>query len=60
MAESRSSEEVHRRNIEVMGQDLGPYYTALHNELSWLYVRWQQYQELFGTKPERTSKDSVS
>ncbi len=36
-----------------MGPELGPVFHALYYELSILHIRWNQYVELFGTKPER-------
>jgi hypothetical protein len=53
MSEYRTAEEVKRHHIEVMGHDLGSLYYALWNELAWLYSKWQEYVELFGTKPSR-------
>lgn len=41
------------RIVEVMGDDLGSLYHALWNELAWLYSKWEEYVELFGTKPSR-------
>ena len=53
MSEHRTAEEVKRHLIEVMGDDLGSLYHALWNELTWLYSKWGEYVELFGTKPSR-------
>jgi hypothetical protein len=36
-----------------MGEPLGKLYHALSNELAWVYLKWGQYVELFGTKPSR-------
>jgi hypothetical protein len=36
-----------------MGEDLGRFYHALSNELAWLYLKWGEYEALFGTKPSR-------
>jgi len=36
-----------------MGEELGSLYHALWNELAWLYLKWGEYVELFGTKPSR-------
>lgn len=36
-----------------MGEPLGKLYHALSNELAWLYLKWGEYVELFGTKPSR-------
>ena len=53
MSGHRTAEEVKRHHIEVMGDDLGSLYHAVWNELAWLYSKWGEYVELFGTKPSR-------
>lgn len=53
MAEERSTEQMKMFCIEKMGPELGSVFNALRNELVWLHVKWHQYRELFGEKPER-------
>jgi len=53
MARERSSEEVRKHYIEGMGEELGSLFHALWNEVAWVYMKWDQYVELFGTKPSR-------
>jgi len=53
MPRNRSAEEVKRDHIERMGEELGSLYTALQNEVAWVYSKWWEYVELFGTKPSR-------
>ena len=53
MSTHRTAEEVKQHHLEVMGDDLGSLYHALWNELAWLYSKWEEYVELFGTKPSR-------
>ena len=53
MSSQRTAEEVKQHHIEVMGEDLGSLYHALWNELAWLYSKWGEYVELFGTKLSR-------
>lgn len=48
-----TAEEVKQHHIDVMGEDLGSLYHALWNELAWLYSKWGEYVELFGTEPSR-------
>ena len=48
-----NADEVKRHHIKVMGDDLGSLYHALWNELAWLYSKWGEYVDLFGTKPSR-------
>jgi hypothetical protein len=48
-----SAEEVKQQHIERLGIELGPIFYELCNELAWLYIKWNQYVELYGTKPSR-------
>ncbi len=49
----QTAEEVKQNNIARMGEQLGAQFTALWNQLSILYLYWEEYNELFGTKPSR-------
>src|SRR3990172_2638130 len=53
MPRTSSADEVEEEHLDKLGPDLGPVYHALWNECAWLHVKWQQYKELYGTKPER-------
>lgn len=53
MSAHRTAEEVKQQHIDAMGTELGSLYHALWNELVWLYSKWEEYVELFGTKPSR-------
>ncbi len=53
MSDNRSTEEMKQKYIDCMGEDLGKQYHALWQELSWLYLKWSEYVELYGTKPSR-------
>jgi hypothetical protein len=48
-----TAEEAKARNIEKIGQALGEHYSALWQEVAWLYRKWGEYVELFGTKLSR-------
>ena len=37
----------------MLGPEVGLVYNALYNKCVLLHVKWRQYLELFGTKPER-------
>jgi hypothetical protein len=39
--------------IKFMGEPLGKLFYALWQEVAWLYSKWAEYVELFGTKPSR-------
>jgi AbiU2 len=49
----RTAEEAKTANIEKMGEPLGTLFSALWQEVAVLHFHWQEYVELFGTKPER-------
>ncbi|MHC4674500.1 MAG: AbiU2 domain-containing protein [Planctomycetota bacterium] len=53
MSTNRSAEEVKQHHVETMGEELGSLYHALWNELAWLYMKWGEYVEIFGSKPSR-------
>lgn len=53
MSTHKTAEEVKQHHIEVLGEELGSLYHALWNELAWLYSKWDEYVELFGSKPSR-------
>jgi hypothetical protein len=49
----KTADEAKQEHMEIMGEELGALYHALWNELAWLYSKWGEYVELFGTKPSR-------
>lgn len=49
----RTAEQAKADNVAAMGQSLGEQYTALWQELAWLYRVWGEYVDLYGTKPSR-------
>jgi hypothetical protein len=53
MSRYKTAEEVEKHHIEVMGNKLGPIFHAIYNEIAWLYIKWNQYVEIYGTKPSR-------
>lgn len=48
-----TADEAKKTNIEKMGETLGAQYSALWQEIAYLHMNWNEYVELFGTKPER-------
>ena len=40
--------EERERYVSCMGAELGNYYHHLENELTFLYMKWQEYLGLFG------------
>lgn len=53
MGRYSTAEEVQQEHLDTLGPNLGPVYHALYNECAWLHIKWRQYVELYGTKPER-------
>ena len=53
MSRHQGPDEVRAEHVRVLGPELGPIYHALWNECAWLHLKWDQYVELFGVKPER-------
>lgn len=53
MADQQTAREVESEHIAKLGPSLGPVFHELWNDLAWLRVKWQEYHEMFGTKPER-------
>jgi hypothetical protein len=49
----RTAEEAKKANIAKMGEALGALYSALWQAVATIHFHWQEYVELFGTKPER-------
>ena len=53
MAESKTADEVRDEHLRTLGPELGPLYSALYDEVSWLHAKWKQYRILFAGSPER-------
>lgn len=53
VATIHTADEALQSYIASMGAALGKQFHALWQELAWLYSKWGEYVELFGTKAER-------
>jgi hypothetical protein len=53
MSPHRTADEVKQHCLDSMGEELGRFYHELSNELDWLYIKWSEYVELYGTRPAR-------
>lgn len=53
MASHKTAEESQREYIGLMGEHLGKLYHALWQEVAWLYMKWGEYESLYGTNPSR-------
>jgi hypothetical protein len=53
MSEHSTANDVKREHIEKLGDNLGPLFHELWNEVAWLYIKWEEYVELFGKTPSR-------
>ncbi len=49
MAEKKSSGERRDEHFRVLGPQLGPLYSSLYDEVTWLHAKWQQYRQLYAT-----------
>lgn len=49
----QTREEIKRGYIDKMGEPLGTQFSELWQEVAVLFINWEEYVELFGTKPER-------
>jgi hypothetical protein len=53
MANTMTAAEAKQSHIDHMGEELGTVYSALWQEVAWVYSKWHEYVELYGTKPSR-------
>jgi len=53
MSGCRTADEIRNEYLEKMGPQLGADFHALWQDLAWLYVKWIEYVEIFGTSPDR-------
>jgi hypothetical protein len=53
MKEEKSAEQAIEEFKLVLGEEFGQLFYALHNDLVWLVVKWQQFQKLYETNSER-------
>jgi len=53
MAQEKSGEQALAEFKQVLGKEFGQIFYLLHNELVWLFVKWQQFQNLYETSIER-------
>jgi hypothetical protein len=51
----RTADEAEAKNIRAMGPEFGALYDALWQQVAWLHNKWEQYVDLFGTKPSRVT-----
>lgn len=53
MSRDETADEIRRRRLRDMGEDLGAIYGALCSHMSWLHMRWIMYRQLFAESQER-------
>ena len=49
-------DDLEKRNIDLMGENLGKQYTALFHEVAALHLYWKEFIELFGTNDKRIER----
>jgi hypothetical protein len=45
-----SPDDVRRRHVDALGEQMGPVFHALHDDFYWLQSKWQEYVELYGKR----------
>lgn len=53
MGNHKKEEEAKKEYIVCMGEPLGKLFYALNQEVGWLYMKWDEYIALYGTKSSR-------
>jgi len=53
MGSDKTAEEAKLQYVEKMGEELGPLFNDLREQVAYLYLKWDEYVELFGAKPSR-------
>lgn len=53
MAEHRTAEQVRAEHLKKLGPELGPVFSELSDDFSWLQVKWAEYRELYATSSGR-------
>tara|TARA_R110002096_G_scaffold54517_15_gene140621 strand:+ start:6318 stop:6959 length:642 start_codon:yes stop_codon:yes gene_type:complete len=52
MSRIKSPEEIREECIAQMGENLGELYDDLRNQLTWIHLKWNDYESLFADTPE--------
>jgi hypothetical protein len=50
---TQTTEELKADMIKKLGVDFGSLLYSLHNEITWLTLKWIEFNELYGTKESR-------
>ena len=53
MARYISPEEIRSQHIEILGEELGPIFHELYNDIAWAQHKWKEYRTLFGVSAAR-------
>ena len=53
MSRHQSAQEARAELEATLGAELGAALHELHQDMFYLHLKWQQYRELYGSKPER-------
>lgn len=51
-----TADELEKRNVDAVGEELGKQYSALHNEVAILHLYWKEFLELFGINQKRIDR----
>jgi hypothetical protein len=53
VAEELTAEQVLARNVDILGEELGRFYTDLSNECVWIHTLWLEIKGLFSRSQQR-------
>jgi hypothetical protein len=53
MSRHKTADEVRDEHLRVLGDELGTFYHALQNEVTWVHAKWLQYRKLYGGTERR-------
>ena len=59
MAEPLTPEQAPNKSVAAMPAPLGEIYHWLHDELTWLHIKWSDFRRLFATGQERVDHETA-
>ena len=53
MGRQKTADEVRNEHLQVLGPELGTFYHALQNEVTWIHAKWLEYRKLYAGSEKR-------
>ena len=53
MGRQKTADEVRNEHLQVLGLELGTFYHALQNEVTWVHAKWLEYRKLYAGSEKR-------